>query len=126
MLYLDPPWAIRGKTESSPQEIFEYLNSTVFSNLISNGIRPRVICIKTRFGWEDCKVIMKQVPDYFHVDTTHNRPFKGEYFFHTMVENRAEVSRWQHSAAYDKVHHQKHIEEGRVPPGLLPPIPQEY
>jgi hypothetical protein len=69
---------------------------------------------------------MRQVPDYFHVDTTHNKPFKGEYFFHTMVENKAEVSRWNHTAIYDKIHHQKHVEQGKVPPGLLPSIPLEY
>lgn len=127
LLYLDPPWVLQGTNEATPVQLFEYLNEMVFSKLVSNGLNPRVICIKTRFDWEKCQVIMKQIPDYLHLNTTKNLPFNGKYHFHIMVQNKAEQSDWHHTKIFDDAYHQKHIEDsGENPEGGLPLIPFVY
>jgi hypothetical protein len=87
LLYLDPPWVLDGVNECTPRELVSFLDQTVFASLKIKEIVPRVICIKTRFGWDKIKEIESLIPKYNRFVSIKTHVFKGKYFFHIFAIN---------------------------------------
>jgi hypothetical protein len=93
LLSLDPPWILKGDQECTPKELIETLKRDVFDAL-GKWIVPRVVTIKTRFGWEDMNGVMDLMPGYKRVVTLRARPFQGIYYYHCLaldIPENAEV-----------------------------------
>jgi hypothetical protein len=87
LLYLDPPWVIKGDMECTPKELINFLDDTVFKSLNAKRILPRVICIKTRFGWDKISQIEHLIPKYNRFVSIKTQPLKGLYYFHIFAIN---------------------------------------
>ena len=115
LLYLDPPWTLPGmKEEATPAELLQFLNEQVFDPMLERGFTPKVIVVKTRFGWKDMRDLMSHIQGYLHVDTIKFTPFKNEVNFHVLIVNRYTISTWEPSQEY------KHIYKGGDAPALPP------
>jgi hypothetical protein len=130
LLYIDPPWTLEGRPnsgangEATPMELLEFLYDTIFKHLIRNDVHVKMVCIKTRFTWEQCKPFldilrshMKYKTDEFtHTATVENRPFKNVYYFHVIKTNEAANGKWQPSEYFQKAYKttpQRGVEGGK-------------
>jgi hypothetical protein len=89
LLYIDPPWSRSiGSVEFTPQEMIEYLDESVFSVTKNfEWVKPRVVCMKTRFDWDKISDIQKLMPNYFRLDDIGAQPFRGEYHTHIFIRD---------------------------------------
>ena len=116
LLYLDPPWTLPGmQREATPSELLQFLDDEVFKPMFERGFTPKVIVVKTRFGWKEMRDMMSQIQGYSHIDTIKFTPFKNEVNFHVLIVNRYTVSKWEPSQEY------KYIYKGGEAPALPPP-----
>lgn len=129
LLYIDPPWILDGRPNSGPNgeatpiELLEFLYETIFKHLIQHEVHVRMVCIKTRFTWEQCKPFldilrshMKYKTDEFtHTATIKNQPFKNVYYFHVIKTNEADYGEWKQSKAFQKAY--KTMKQGEVEGG---------
>jgi hypothetical protein len=114
LLYLDPPWVLNGANrECTAAELIDYLIEEVFSHVFGpaaqaiTNVTPHVICIKTRFGWPELESIMNKIPEFYRMDSTSNTPFRGTYYFHTLVVKNPELHTWVHSDVWNMVYDRK-------------------
>jgi hypothetical protein len=118
LLYIDPPWTLPGKEnkglsgEATPMELLRFLFDTVFKHLIDSKIKVKVVCIKTRFKWEQCAPFIEMLSNYIqderkrfaHVTTLSNKPFKNVYYFHVIKTVEAEYGEWHQSGLFKKTY----------------------
>lgn len=113
LLYLDPPWRVPDGPntgidgEATPSELLGFLFRTIFQHLIDYNIRVKVICIKTRFSWEEVEGFMHLLQMGYHKETfTHcatvkQQPFKGTYYFHMIRTMDPEFGEWRPSKVFE-------------------------
>ena len=104
LLYLDPPWVLNGVNECTPEELVDFLNEYVFKALASKKIVPRVICIKTRFGWNEVDRIQHYIPAYYRDHSIKTQPMKNVYYFHIFSLNTPTDVILQRSNAFQKIY----------------------
>jgi hypothetical protein len=114
LLYLDPPWVLNGVNECTPKELVEFLNTAAFEALKIKKIIPRVICIKTRFGWDKIKEIEPLIPQYNRFVSIKTHVLKGIYFFHIFALNTPLDINYKRSGAQKQVYGAEG-ESNRVP-----------
>ena len=113
VLYLDPPWVLPGKRqEATPEELLEFLIAEVFEPLFERGFTPKVIVVKTRFGWKEMSKLMDHIKGFSHRDTLKFSPLKREVNFHILTSDRFTVTKWEPSEEY------KYIYKGGQAPAL--------
>jgi len=83
-LSLDPPWVLKGDKECTPAELIQELKKEVFDPM-GKWIVPKVISIKTRFGWEEMEGIMSLMPGYRLILTIRTRPYVQAYHYHCLL-----------------------------------------
>jgi hypothetical protein len=83
-LSLDPPWILKGDEECTPEELIQELKKEVFDPM-GKWIVPKVISIKTRFGWEEMEGIMSLMPGYRLILTIRARPYVQTYHYHCLI-----------------------------------------
>lgn len=105
LLYLDPPWVLPGKTEeASPQELLDFLMDEVFQPMRANGFVPKVIVIKTRFGWKEMDKLMDMVRGFTQRDTLSMAPLRRTVHFHILTSNELTISNWKPSPEFMHVY----------------------
>jgi hypothetical protein len=132
LLYIDPPWKLSGRPnsgangEATSSELLNFLYDTILKHLVEHDVKVRMVCIKTRFTWEECRPFLdilrahmkNQTDEFTHTTTIKNKPFKNVYYFHVIKTNEADYGEWQQSQvfqmAYDTM--KKKQEEGTEDP----------
>lgn len=118
LLYIDPPWTLPDMPnsgpdgEATPAELLQFLYDTIFKHVIESRVHVRVVCIKTRFTWEQCRpfigILSQHISDpnkrFVHATTIKCQPFKNVYYFHVIKTVEAEYGDWEPSSAYKKVY----------------------
>jgi hypothetical protein len=101
LLYLDPPWVIPGmKQEATPKELLDFLMEEVFQPMRANGFVPKVIVIKTRFGWKEMDTLMDMVKGFTQRDTLSMAPLRRTVHFHILTSNELTISNWNPSPEF--------------------------
>ncbi len=102
VLYLDPPWTLPGMSrESTADELVDYLDDEVIKPMLHEDIRPKLICVKTRFDWEEMRRVMGSVPGYLHEYTIEGTPFRSKINFHFLVSTDYDILEWEPSKEYN-------------------------
>ena len=105
LLYLDPPWVIPGmKEEATPKELLDFLMEEVFQPMRANGFVPKVIVIKTRFGWKEMDKLMDMVKGFTQRDTLSMAPLRRTVHFHILTSNELTISNWTPSPEFVHVY----------------------
>lgn len=135
LLYLDPPWRIKGtksyengrtlkEKECTPEEMLEFTNEHVFRHLAEAGILPYLILMKTRFGWDECKTIMRDLKGFTRAGSQYQAPFNeehGGYYYHMFRTDARTFFRWHKSKAWYKVY-----EPTKALPAIVGPTPGRF
>lgn len=119
VLYLDPPWVLPGTTtEATPDALTAWLDTEVFEPMSNRGYLPKLIVMKTRFGYEEMKVLNQTMyKQYSHIETIHSRPFKGEFYFHILVNNTIyDYSDWVPGDNFNHVYRRAARPDGNARP----------
>lgn len=121
LLYIDPPWTLPApyknsgaKGEATPGELIQFLYDTVFEHLIEKQIHVRVVCIKTRFDWNNCEpfldILRSHISEpeemYHHEISIENKPFKNTFYFHVIKTRKALNVKYKRSKLFKKVYHE--------------------
>jgi hypothetical protein len=102
VLYLDPPWTLPGNSrESTADELVHYLGDEVILPMLKENFRPKLICVKTRFDWEEMRRVMGSVPGYLHEYTIEGTPFRSKINFHFLLSTDYDVLEWEPSKEYN-------------------------
>ena len=121
LLYVDPPWTLPDRPnsgtngEATSSELLQFMYDTIFEHLIDSNVRVRLICIKTRFNWNECSpfiaMVNARIPDenlqFVHVTTLSNNPFKGVYYFHVIKTMEAEYGDYRQSDLFKETYKDK-------------------
>jgi hypothetical protein len=117
LLYLDPPWKLNGiqgkghDGEADAEQLVMFLIEQVFVPMQKSSLFPKLIVIKSRFGWEELSKVMDKLPKkrdgtamYIQTDTILFTPFKHPVYFHTLQTTNCVLHQWKHSVDYDKIY----------------------
>jgi hypothetical protein len=72
LLYLDPPWVLDDVTGNGPDgeadaaQLVKFLTTEVFEPMHVKNLIPKLIVIKTRFGWKELSQVMDKLPTKGH------------------------------------------------------------
>lgn len=96
LLYVDPPWLLHGSDkEATPQEIVDFVNTSVLQPMKRSNTQVHIMCIKLRYPWDQCSSLlvhlnegitetMQQYSRIMEFDAT---PFKRQISFHFFKRN---------------------------------------
>jgi hypothetical protein len=114
ILYLDPPWTLPVETnavtpleqkEATAEELVQWLDTQVFAPMFQRGFDPRLIVMKTRFGYEAMQKIQYRFGNYSHIETIKARPFRNDFYFHVLVNNSIYAeSEWIPGDRFNKIY----------------------
>jgi hypothetical protein len=128
LLYLDPPWVLHGIKgneeggEADAGQLLTYLKTNLFDPMRKRKLAPKLIVIKTRFGWEKLRGVMNELPQnnmddprplYVHTDTIIFKPFRRNVHFHTLQTTDGTLHQWEHSEIQGRIYDKGKNKGGR-------------